>query len=145
MSTLKKISAKIAIDASQESVFAAVTNWESQNKWIYATKVKGVGDDSNKLGGKLAAFTGIGRFGFLDTMTITKWDPPRLCEVTHTGKVVKGVGLFEVSIENGVTYFTWTEYAEIPLGIVGKAGWLLVGPVTKIGLQHSLRRLSRLF
>lgn len=144
MPTIKKISAKIAIDATQDSVFTAVTNWESQGNWVYATKVKGIGDDSHRLGGKLEAFTGIGRFGFSDTMTITKWDPPRVCEVTHTGKVVKGKGLFEVSVEHGSTYFTWTEYAEIPFGIVGETAWFIIGPISKLGLQHSLRRLSRL-
>lgn len=143
MPTLKKISAKIAIEATQHSVFTAVTNWESQHDWIYATKVKGVSDDSHRLGGKLEAFTGIGRFGFLDTMTITKWDSPTVCEVTHTGKVVKGVGLFEVLYDRNKTYFIWTEFVEIPFGRIGKIGWFCASPLIAFLLQLSLQRFKR--
>ena len=143
MPTLNKISAKIAIDGTQDSVFAAVTDWGSQHNWIYITKVKGVGDDSHRLGGKLEAFTGMGSFGFLDTMTITKWESPTLCEVTHTGKVIKGVGLFEVVCDSDKTYFIWTEYVEIPFGIFGKIGWFFVYPLITLSLQLSLRRFRR--
>jgi len=145
MPTIKTVSVRTTVNGSQLEVFKAVTNWKLQNKWVLATKVKGASTDSHKLGGKLEAFTGFGRFGSLDTMTITKWDSPILCEVTHTGTVVKGSGLFEVGVENGVTYFTWTERTEIPLGILGKAGWLLIGPVTKLGMAYSLRRFSKMF
>lgn len=145
MPTTKNISVRIAIPADQEDTFAAVTDWESQHKWIFATKVRGVGTDSHKLGGKLEAFTGFGRVGFMDTMTITKWDSPNLCEVTHTGKVVKGSGVFEVNQEDGVTYFTWTEATELPFGFIGRAGWLLVGPLAKFGLRLSLKRFRKLF
>ncbi len=145
MSKTKKISASVSVRASQHDTFKAVTDWKSQQKWIFATRVRGVGDDSQILGGKLEAFTGFGKIGFLDTMTITKWDPPRLCEVTHTGKVVRGSGLFEVTSKNDKTYFTWTEYTVLPFGIIGRAGWLIVGPLTKLGLELSLRRFKKRF
>ena len=145
MPMINKISAKIVIDGTQESVFSAVTNWTSQRNWIFATKVKSVGDGSHKIGGKLEAFTGIGSIGFLDTMTITKWDPPTLCEVTHTGKVLKGAGLFEVVIDNNKTYFIWTEYAKIPFGIIGKIGWYIIYPIMKLLLKISLRRFKRYY
>lgn len=144
MSQIKTISVRTALPASQADVFRAVTDWETQRKWVYATKVRGLGDDSHKLGGKIEAFTGFGPVGFLDTMTITKWDPPRVCEVTHTGNVVKGSGLFEVSEEDGKTYFTWTEITELPFGIFGRLGWIIVGPLTKLSLQWSLRRFRSL-
>ena len=145
MNVTKKLSAKIAIDADPATVFEYVTNWDWQSKWVTGTRVWGVGEDSHKLGGKLEAFTGIGSFGFLDTMTITKWSPPYICEVTHTGKVVKGSGVFEVTSVDGVTYFTWTEYAEIPFGIIGQIGWVFVAPLVKLGLSISLKRFKRLF
>ena len=145
MPTTKTISARTVVNGNQADVFNAVTDWESQSKWIFATKVKGVDSDSHKRGGKLEAFTGFGKIGFMDTMTITKWDPPHVCEVTHTGSVVVGSGLFEVSVEDDVTYFTWTEYTVLPFGIIGKAAWLLAGPITKLGLKYSLRRFKKLF
>ena len=141
----KSISVSIGINAPDEMVFKYVTNWENQEKWVFLTKVRNIGDDSRKLGGKLEAFTGIGSFGFLDTMTITKWSPPYICEVTHTGKVVKGSGVFEVTSVDGVTYFTWTEYTEVPFGIVGKIGWIFVAPIAKLGLILSLRQFRKMF
>ncbi len=77
-------------------------------------------------------------------MTITKWDYPKVCEVTHTGKVVRGAGLFEVSQESGTTYFTWTEYVELPFGLIGKIGWLAVKPLTLLGLKQSLKKFKRI-
>lgn len=139
---VKHLSVRVKINAPTMNVFRAVTNWEEQDNWVFLTKVKGVGNDSQKLGGKLEAYTGIGRFCFLDTMTITAWDPPKLCEVTHTGNVVKGRGIFEVATINSSTYFTWTEYVEIPFGVIGRFGWIFIKPLTKLGLWVSLRRLA---
>jgi hypothetical protein len=145
MLTTKILSSKIMIEADPEVVFRAVTDWELQSEWVLGTKVRGVGDESHRLGGKIEAFTGIGSIGFLDTMTITQWNPPYLCEVTHTGKTVRGSGLFEVTSENGMTYFTWTEYTEIPFGIIGRNGWVFVAPIAKLGLNISLRRFKKIF
>lgn len=144
MSKTKKVSATTVVNGSQQHVFDMVTNWELQSKWIFATKVSGVGADYHKIGGKLKAFTGFGKIGFLDTMTITKWESPRVCEVTHTGKVVKGSGLFEVETKNGHTFFTWTENTQMPFGVFGSAAWLVVGPLTKLGLVVSLRKFRKL-
>lgn len=107
--------------------------------------MRGVGNNSRALGGKLEAFTGFGPIGFLDTMTITKWDPPHVCEVTHTGKVVKGTGLFEVTRENDTTYFIWTEDVSVGFGIFGRIGWIFVEPLVRLGLRFSLHRFRRMF
>ena len=48
-------------------------------------------------GETIEAFTGVGRFGFLDRMTIIVWEPPRRAVVRHTGRVVRGSGAFEVT------------------------------------------------
>ncbi len=145
MPTIKTIAASVAVQSDQKRVFEAVTNWDLQRKWIFATKVSGVDADSHKLGSKLEAFTGYGKFGFMDTMTITKWDPPNVCEVTHTGKIVKGSGKFEVITRNGATYFVWTEYPEIPFGIIGNAAWPIVAPFARIALKISLVRFRKMF
>ena len=52
--------------------------------------------DGRHLGARLRAFTGVGPLGFTDTMEIVEWEPPRRCVVRHTGKVVRGDGVFEV-------------------------------------------------
>lgn len=144
MTTIRTVTASIAIPASQSAVFKAVTDWELQTKWILATKVTGVSNDSRRLGGKLEAFTGFGRIGILDTMTITKWEPPRLCEVTHTGKFVKGSGVFAVTVVDDITYFSWTERSIIPFGFIGAIGWIVVKPFAKLALKVSLMRFRTL-
>jgi hypothetical protein len=145
MSQTKTISHSVTFIASQSDVFDAVTNWEFQSKWIPFTNVVGVGENSHQLGGKLEAFTGIGRVGFLDTMTITKWEPPFVCEVTHTGNFVKGSGLFEVSNDADGAKFTWTEYFSLPSGILGNLIWAIVWVPFKIGLIISLWKFSKNF
>ncbi|MDQ3064880.1 MAG: SRPBCC family protein [bacterium] len=144
MNSIKTIYARIDVPLDMEDTFALVTNWEFQQKWVLATKVWGVGETSNKLGGKIEAFTGLKKLGFLDTMTITKWDPPNLCEVTHTGSVVKGSGIFEVSNLDNKTFLTWTETTIIPFGFIGKFGWIIVSPFIKLGMIISLRRFRKL-
>jgi hypothetical protein len=138
---MKKLSVTIKINASAQIVFDSVTDWENQDNWVFLTKVRDVGKDSRRLGGRIEAFTGIRKIGFLDTMTITKWDYPHLCEVTHTGKIVQGKGIFEVTSTHSDTYFTWTEYTKVPFGFVGTIGWIAIGPLTKLGMRWSLRRL----
>ncbi len=145
MSQTKSVSHSVFVPAPQADVFIAVTNWGTQSKWIPFTKVQGVGKDSHVLHGKLEAYTGIGRIGFLDTMTITKWDPPHHCEVVHTGKFVKGSGLFEVSPNAKGSTFTWTEHFEMPSGIPGNILWAVLWLPTKLGLILSIHTFSRRF
>ena len=76
------------------------------------------------VGARLSAFTGVGRVGFLDTMEITEWEPPRLVRVLHTGRVVRGPGIFEVlALPDGRSRFVWREELDLPLGAVGRAGF----------------------
>lgn len=108
---------------------------------MVATRVRGTADE---VGQPLEAWTGLGPVGFLDTMTITEWDPPRRCVVLHTGRVVRGTGGFEVAERSNGCRVTWWERVELPFGMVGRAGWLILGPVTRAFFALSLRRLKRL-
>jgi hypothetical protein len=67
------------------------------------------------------------------------------CVVRHTGRVVRGEGVFEV-VELGParTRFLWSELLDLPLGALGRAGWPIVRPVFRAGVRQSLRRMARL-
>lgn len=73
--------------------------WQTQGKWMLGTSVWAI-DSGEGVDGRIAAFTGLfpksRKLGFIDYLTITKWEPPRVCGVLHTGKVVRGTGSFEV-------------------------------------------------
>jgi hypothetical protein len=48
------------------------------------------------------------RLGVLDPMVVERWEPPRLCHVRHTGRVVRGTGTFEVVDRGeGRSRFLW--------------------------------------
>ena len=138
------IAVDVVIDAPPEAVWSAVTDWPRQSEWMLGTVVRSTDLDGVGVGGGLEAFTGVGRLGFLDTMVITEWDPPRRCVVLHTGKVVKGLGIFEVvALPGGRSRFVWAEELDVPLGILGKAGWPIVRPGFAWGVGRSLQKLAR--
>ena len=130
------IALSVEVDAPAEQTWAALTDWARQGEWMLGTTVTSEGEG---VGGTLAAFTGVGRLGFLDTMTITAWDPPHFCEVLHTGRVVRGTGAFAVRpLGAGRSAFDWREDLELPLGALGRAGWPLVRPLFVLGVRRSL-------
>ncbi|GAA1956146.1 SRPBCC family protein [Catenulispora subtropica] len=135
-----RVHADVAVPA--ERAWAAIADWESQGAWMIATRVSGAAE---AVGGRLEGWTGLGPIGFLDTMTVTEWDPPHRCVVLHTGRVVRGTGGFEVA-PNGENRcrITWWERVDLPLGAVGRAGWLVAGPLTRLFFAASLRRLKKI-
>jgi hypothetical protein len=137
----------VDIAASAERVWAALVDWESQGEWMLATDVRAV-DGANAVGGRIEAFTGLlpkrRILGFLDTMTITTWEPPFRCDVLHTGRVVRGTGAFVVeAVDDRSSRFHWSEQVILPFGRLGRVGWIFVGPMMGWGVRFSLGRLAR--
>jgi hypothetical protein len=125
-----------------ERAWQVLTDWERQGDWIPATRVRST--DGHQVGGRIEAWTGLGPVGFLDVMTITAWDPPRRCEVLHTGRVVRGPGVFAVEpLIGNRCRVVWEEHLALPFGALGRLGWPLVRPLATSGLAFSLRRLAR--
>jgi hypothetical protein len=134
----------VDVPAPADQVWAAVTDWPGQREWMLGTSVTGTVLGGRGLGGEIEAFTGLGRVGFLDTMTITRWDPPRRCEVEHTGRLIRGSAVFEVvRVDADNSRFVWAEWLTPPLGLVGVIGFALVRPLAVAGVRLSLRRLAR--
>jgi hypothetical protein len=134
----------VPVAAPAEQTWAAVTDWPTQGEWMLGTRVEATAQDGQGVGGALSAFTGIGRLGFLDTMTITAWEPPHRCDVLHTGRVVRGTGSFVVRVTGTASSeLVWREDLDLPLGRVGWLGWQLVRPVFAAGVRVSLRRFAR--
>lgn len=133
------------VAAPAEEVWSVVTDWPRQGEWIPLTTVQITAGDGRGVGSRLAAWTGVGRLGFLDTMVITHWDPPHVCEVLHTGRVVRGEGGFEVHpIDGATSRVVWWESVELPMGYVGVLGWRLAKPLVQVGTRRALDRLRGL-
>jgi len=98
------------------------------------------------VGGRLVAITGLPvgsrRLGVVDTMEITRWEPPTRLDVLHTGRVVRGTGTFEIQPRGSGCTFTWSETVDLPLGALGRLGWPVAEPVIRAGYRHSLRRFA---
>ena len=145
-----EVSARTRVRATPERVWLVAMDWSRQGEWIPATQVHG----GMGVGAQVVARTAVGPVGFTDTMIITDWDPPRRCVVRHTGKVVRGDGIFEVIPHGELTEFRWTELVELPLpaalqrGVARRATQFLgrraVAPLARRSLQHALTRLARL-
>ncbi len=142
---MEHIELTVAVNAPAQKVWDAITNWEAQSQWMLGTKVWPVDGDGTGVGGKIEAFTGIWRIGFLDTMEITIWEAPARCDVLHTGRVVRGTGTFEViSVSPTSSNFVWSEDLVLPLGILGKVGFTLLRPGFVFGVRKSLEKFARL-
>ncbi|HTT51289.1 MAG TPA: SRPBCC family protein [Streptosporangiaceae bacterium] len=142
MSSPLEVTAQVRVQAGAERVWQAATDWSRQGDWIWATRVHG----GQGVGAPVTGWTGLGPVGFTDTMVITEWDPPRRCVVEHTGRVIRGAGIFEVRADGAECEFRWTEDLRLPL-----PAWLgslvagLVRPLAEWALASSLRRFARQF
>ena len=134
---------RVDVDAPVEQTWAAATDWAGQGEWMLGTSVRPTAQDGRGVGGGIEAFTGIGRLGFVDSMVITLWEPPRRCHLLHTGRVVRGTGAFGVEPRGEHSTFVWREDLELPLGPLGRLGWALLRPLFAYGVRLSLRRFAR--
>lgn len=139
------IALSVPINAPAQAVWDAITDWPAQGKWMLGTKVWVTHGNGRSEGSTLAAYTGIKPVGFLDTMTITRWEPPVRCDVVHTGRVVRGTGTMAVKdLGKDRSEFLWSEDLDLPLGIVGQLGFPLVKPFFVAGVKASLEKFARL-
>lgn len=136
------VSSSVVVDAPAEAVWAAVTDWERQDAWMLGTTTRAEGEPGP--GQRLAAFTGSFGIGFLDSMVVTEWDPPRRVVVDHTGTIVRGLGIVEVEdLGADGCVLHWREELDLPFGLAGRLGFPLVRPAFLAGVTASLRKLGR--
>ncbi|WP_062436524.1 SRPBCC family protein [Herbidospora daliensis] len=136
------VSAEAGVPA--ERLFAVMTDWPRHREWMLLTDARVTEGDGRGAGSRLSAFTGVGPVGFTDTMEITAFVPGSVVEVRHTGALVRGGGVFRVSpLPGGRSRVEWVEDLDLPLGVVGRAGWVVVRPVMAAALRWSLERLAR--
>lgn len=140
-----RVAASVEVAVDPATAFAAVVDLPSQEKWIMLTKLYPVDGDESvpRVGSRLVAFTGVLGVGFLDTMVVSDYDPPRRWVTAKDGDLLRGVGIMQVEpLANG-SRVTWANELELPFGIAGQLGWLVARPIARFVLGASLRRLAR--
>lgn len=144
----EELTVPVDVGVPAEELWRTVTDWPGQSDWMLGTRVELTSGDGRSVGSTLRAVTGVGPLGVVDTMEITEWTEqpggPRRAVVAHTGHVVRGEGVFAV-VELGPrrSRFLWSELLDLPLGVLGRAGWPLVRPVLRSGVAASLRTMAR--
>jgi hypothetical protein len=133
------------VEAPQQQVWDAVTDWEAQSQWVMGTTVTAGPGGAQGVGGTLEAVTGVRSLGVRDPMVVVEWDPPHRCVVEHRGAVVRGRGIIEViALTDRRSQLMWVEDLELPFGVVGRLGWPLASSLTAWGVGRSLRRFAAL-
>jgi hypothetical protein len=135
---------RVEVAAPAAVVFEAASDWVGQSEWVALTTVRVRHGDGRSVGSVVDAFTGVGRVGFLDTMRVVRWDPPRRVDVVHVGRVVRGPGSFVVEeLSDRRAVMVWQEWLHLPGGALGRLAWPLVRWAAAIGLRGSLRTFRR--
>jgi hypothetical protein len=62
--------------------------------------------------------------------------------VQHTGRLVRGPGIFEIEPRGAHATFVWTERLYLPYGLLGVIGWTLARPFVVWGVRRSLKRFA---
>lgn len=100
MNKLSHLALTVDIKKPIDEVWRELVDWKSQSNWMLQTKVWSELDQDrtvkNGKGVLIFAFTGLFpklypklKLGILDTMEVTAWKPPTVCEVVHIGRVIR--------------------------------------------------------
>ena len=142
---------RIDVDAPPEQVWAALTDWERQGEWMLAHRRPHGRRRRRRVctagwprapGCRCPA---AGTSASLDTMVITKWEPPRLVEVQHTGRRrARARASSRSSRAASGSTFVWTERLYLPLRLprASSAG-CLVRPFALFGVRPLAAALRR--
>lgn len=140
---MAEVRADVEVAVPADRVWQALTDWSRQGEWMIATRVAPVDGEAHEVGGRLRAVTGVRGHGVVDTMRITRWEPPLRCDVAHTGRIVRGSASFQVSdLGAGRSRVSWIESIEPPAGRAGQIGLGLIGPLVRVPILVSLRRFA---
>lgn len=150
---MARIEERVRIDASLDHVWAVLTDWEGQARWMGdARSVTVLTPRREGLGVIIRAETDLLGVIVNDDMEVTEWrvpggsrDPGAVIGIRHLGRLIRGVGAFELEpLPDGATRFTWWEEIDVPFGALGDAaaGVVVVPWVSRV-FRGSLGALKR--
>ena len=142
-----RVRAQVSVPVEPSAAFRALVDLPSQSVWMLGTRLYELAGPvrSPEVGARLAALTGVGGLGFLDTLEVTGYSAAEgRWTVRHTGGFVRGTGEFAVTAgpRPQTCTVSWVEEVDPPFGLLGRLGWPVAAPVVRWGLEVSLRRLA---
>ena len=133
------------IRAAPERVWAVLSDWEGQARWMPDVAWIRLLGSERALGARLAVRTKV--FGIpaaTDGVTVTVWEPPHRLRIDHRG-VVDGWGEWQLEPHaSEATRFTWIEEFRMPPPVLGDLALWIYSPWQRFMLARSIRNLTRL-
>lgn len=154
---MARIEVTTHIEADPDRVWEVLVDWEGQPRWMrdaHSVRVLSphregvdvvVRCRTDIIGGLRGARRRGGSLLVVDDdMVTTEWEPPRVIGIRHLGRLIRGVGAFELKPTAQGTHFTWWEEIDAPLGPIGEAlATVVVVPVVRRVFRASLAGLKR--
>lgn len=142
---MARIEAITHIEAPPKRVWDVLVDWEGQTSWMRdALEVEVLSDHREGPGVVVRCRTNIAGAAVDDHMETTEWVEHEIIGVRHTGRVIRGIGAFELEPTAHGTKFTWWEEIDTPGGDLGDAlvGVLVVPWIRRV-FRTSLAGLKR--
>lgn len=143
---MARIEERTHIEAPVERVWDVLVDWEGQSRWMVdARSVTVLTPQREGTDVVLRCRTDIAAgIVVTDDMAVTEWVPRERIGVRHLGRVIRGVGAFELRPTADGTLFTWWEEVDAPLGLLGEAAaTVVVVPLVSRTFRRSLAALKR--
>lgn len=135
---MARIEATTHIEAEPARVWEVLVDWERQPRWMRDARSVTV-QSPHREGVDVVVRCRTDIAGGLvvnDDMVTTEWKEPEVMAVRHVGRLIRGVGAFELSPTPYGTRFTWWEEVDAPFGPLGEA-------VANVALVPAVRRVFR--
>lgn len=131
---MARVRSELTVDAPAEAVWALVTDWPAQSRWIPLTTVTvdRHGPAGEGLGTRFTGRTRLGPICFDDPMEVTEWQPvtpgaPGHCQVRKLGPWLTGRAEIDVRPTGDRARVTWSE--DIRLRWMPRLADRVLGPV----------------
>lgn len=142
---MARIEERTHIEAPVERVWEVLLDWEGQARWMADARSITVLTPQRE-GPDVLFRCRTDLLGFVvnDDLVVTEWVPFERIGTRHVGRLIRGIGGFELRPSAHGTVFTWWEEVDAPLGPVGEAvATLAVVPWVSRTFRRSLAALKR--
>lgn len=134
----------IRIARRPEAVWPYLVDWERLGLWMReARDFRVIGTQREGVGVEAETTVRIAGITTRDRVRVSRWEPPWILELQHSGWV-QGTGYMELARAEGGSDLFWREELTPPWGILGQVGMRIVAPLMHRVFRRDLRLLRGL-